>query len=52
MMKLAENTLHEIEGSEIERVAITQRGDVVRTTRKPDMTDRHNGVTIPGIAVN
>ncbi|MEJ6490718.1 helix-turn-helix domain-containing protein [Leucobacter sp. USCH14] len=52
MMKLAEDTLSEIEGGEIEQVAITQRGDVVRTTRKPDMTDRRNGVTISGIAVD
>lgn len=52
MMKLAEDTLDEIEGGELEQVAITQQGKVVRTTRKPDMTDRRNGVTISGIAVD
>ncbi len=52
MMGLAEETITLVEGGEIEQVAITQAGKVVRTTRKPDMTDRRNAVTISGIAVD
>lgn len=52
MMDLAEDTVSIIEAGELEQVQITQAGKVVRTTRKPDMTDRRNAVTISGIAVD
>ncbi len=52
MMDLAEETVGIIESGEVEQVQITQAGKIVRTTRKPDMTDRRNAVTISGIAVD
>lgn len=52
MMDLAEESIDIIQAGEIEAVKITELGKIVRTTRKPDMTDRRNAVTISGIAVD
>ncbi len=52
MMDMAEGALDEIERGEVEQTMITQAGQVVKTTRKVDMTDRRNANVVAGTAVD